>query len=517
MSKVFSRKDVSQHNKRDDCWVIIRNDVFNLTKFVDLHPGGVAFIVENAGKDVTELFDQYHHADVLRKYAPRLHVGTLKSEEQPKVKRPAKIPGAFGDLVPYGDPAWYQRLKSPYYKPTHIAFRKRVREFVEKEIMPTMPSWCDGDKPPRELYKKMGREGFLACMHGPPFPGQHLPKDVPVPENFDYFHELILFDEISRIAHPGAIAAITNGPAIGVSAIMRFGSEAMKKRVSQDVFLGEKFIALAISEPSTGSDVAAIATRAVKSADGKHYIVKGLKKWITNGTYADYFVTAVRTSDDPHKGLSFLLVERSMEGFTSRKIGIRGSDISGTALLEFDNVKVPVENLIGRENDGFKYIMHNFNHERFYVSILGGRMSRICVEESIKYALKRKAFGKTLSEQPVIRAKIAKMVRHVEQYHAWLEFVAFQLCSMTHAEGNEKLGDVLCLLKSQVSRTLETVARETTHIFGGNSMHMTGLGKRIEPMVNSVKGYAIPAGAEDVMDDFAARQAFRLALRVAKL
>ena len=206
-----------------------------------------------------------------------------------------------------------------------------------------------------------------------------------------------------------------------------------------------------------------------------------------------------------------------MEGFSTRKINIRGSDISGTAYLEFENVKVPVANLIGKENDGFKYIMHNFNHERFYVSVMGARMSRICVEESLKYALKRKTFGKPLSEHAVIRAKLAAMIRSVEQLQAWLELVTYQLCTMSHHEANVKMGDIICLLKAQMSKTFEFCARESVHIFGGNSLHHGSVGARVEPMVAQVKGYAIPAGAEDIMDDFGARVALKLALQMAKL
>lgn len=515
MQHSFSRAEVAKHSTRDDCWIIIENSVFNVTKFIRLHPGGAAFIVDNAGKDVTAQFKLFHSPDVLRKYS-KLKIGELAASDRRDVHRTDLLPGSFGDLVPYGDPSWYQRMNSPYYKPTHVEFRQAVREFVDTEILPTLSSWSHKDVPPREIYLKMGARGFLAMMHGPPFPGQYLPSTIKPPQGFDYFHELILFDEFARIGLSGAMAALTNGPAIGMSAIMRFGSEEMKRRTSNDVFLGEKYIALAISEPQAGSDVAAIATTAVRQGD--FYLVNGCKKWITNGTYAHYFVTAVRTSaKGGHNGLSLLLLERGMEGFSTRKINVRDSDISGTAFLEFDNVKVPASNLIGKENSGFKYIMHNFNHERFYITVTGARMSRICLEESIKYALKRKTFGKPLGDHAIIRAKIAAMARSVEMLQSWLELVTYQLCTMSHDEANVKMGDVICLLKSQMSKTLELCARESVHIFGGNSMHAGGVGYRIEPMMGQYKGYAIPAGAEDIMDDYGARAALRLAVQMAKL
>jgi len=274
-------------------------------------------------------------------------------------------------------------------------------------------------------------------------------------------------------------------------------------------------IALAISEPQAGSDVAGMVTTAEPSPDNSHFIVNGSKKWITNGTYADYFATSFKTGS---KGqLTFFLIEKDMEGFETRKLNIRGSDVSGTAYMNFDNVKVPRENMIGQEGKGFKLVMYNFNHERFYVTAIVARMARICIEESVRYALVRKAFGKSLSEIQTIRMKIAAMVRQVESLQSWLETVTYQLSTMSHEEANLKLGDVISLMKAHASKVYEYCARETTQIFGGNALYVDGVGKRIEAAVGQVKGYQIPAGAEDVMDDFAARVAFKTAAKIARL
>jgi len=196
--------------------------------------------------------------------------------------------------------------------------------------------------------------------------------------------------------------------------------------------------------------------------DGDFYVVTGNKKWITGGTYAHYFVTAVRTGKRGQ--LSFLLIDRDTPGFSVRKLNIRDSDLSGTAYLDFDNCRVPASNLIGKENDGFKLVMYNFNHERFYIVAVICRLARVCLEESIKYALKRKAFEKPLAETQAIRLKVAAMSRQVESLQAWLDFVTYQMCTMSHAEASMKLGDVISLLKSQASRVYEFCARETTMV-----------------------------------------------------
>jgi len=161
--------------------------------------------------------------------------------------------------------------------------------------------------------------------------------------------------------------------------------------------------------------------------------------------------------------------------------------------------------------------MQNFNHERLYISTVCCRLARICLEESMKYATKRKTFGKYLSEHQAIRLKIASMIRQVEMLQTWLEFVTYQLTTMTPTEANEKVGDVISLLKAQCSKTYELCARETTNIFGGNALYMDGVGRKIEFAVAQVKGYQIPAGAEDIMDDFGARVAFKRAQMLSKL
>lgn len=512
MAKVFSLKEIAEHNRDGDCWVVIDSKVYDVSKFAKLHPGGRAVLVNNSGGDVTELFSVYHNSSILQKYGPKLLIGTVVEHEQPSPK--LQIPGAFGDMVPFGDPSWYQRLNSPYYKETHAKWRKYVRDFVETEIMPGLEKWKMDPEPPKELYMKMGDAGLLASMCTP-WPEKYLPAHVnsKKPENFDYFHELITYDEISRVGYSSVIAALTNGPAIALSAILSFGPEEMKQRVAPDVLLGRKFIALAVSEPNAGSDVAGMET--IATPDGDHYVVTGNKKWITNGTYSHFFVTAVRTG---RRGqLSFILVDRDTPGFTVRKLNIRDSHISGTAYLDFDNCIIPKTHLIGKQNEGFKLIVHNFNHERFYIVAIVCRLSRICLEESVKYALKRRAFGKRLSEVQAIRLKISAMARQIESLQSWLELVTYQLCTMSHKEANMKLGDVISLLKAHASRVYEFCARETTMVFGGNALYADGVGRKIECAVAQVKGYQIPAGAEDVMDDYAGRVAFKMAMDLAKL
>jgi len=338
-----------------------------------------------------------------------------------------------------------------------------------------------------------------------------------MPEGFDYFHELIVNDELARCGDMFLVSGLVTGLSVALPAILNFGSEAMKKRVAPECIMGRKAIALCITEPHAGSDVANIQCRAELRED--HYVVNGNKKYITNGTFADYFVVAVRTGEDGAGGLSFLMLEKGMEGFEIRKmkIGGKAQSMSGTAYLEFTDVKVPVENLLGEQDEGFQLIMTNFNHERFGICCLCTRLARCCIEEAVKYSMRRTTFGKKLHQHQAVRMKIAEMCRNVEALSAWLELVAYQMCTMPKEDAMTKLGDTLCLLKVQCSRTFELCARQAVHIFGGYGLQSSGPGEKVEALSKQVPAMAIPGGSEDIMDDFAARALFKMAELTAKI
>ena len=247
----------------------------------------------------------------------------------------------------------------------------------------------------------------------------------------------------------------------------------------------------------------------MKTADGKHYIVNGEKKWITNGIFADYFTVAVRTGGEGMNGLSLLLIEKTMEGVSTRKMNCSGAWSSGTTYVTLEDVKVPVENLIGTENNGFKAIMYNFNHERWWTVVQANRLARLCLEESIKYAHQRVTFGKKLIEHPVIRDKIGNMARQVEATHCWLEVVTSQFDTLSKDQQRVLLGGPIALLKAQATKTLEFCARESAQIFGGLAYTRGGKGGIIERVYREVKAFAIPAGSEEIMLDLGVRQALR--------
>jgi len=206
-----------------------------------------------------------------------------------------------------------------------------------------------------------------------------------------------------------------------------------------------------------------------------------------------------------------LLVERGMPGLTTRKMKCSGVWSSGTTYITFEDVKVPKGNLLGKENSGFKYIMENFNHERFSICAMTNRFSRVCLEESLKFANKRKTFGKTLVQHPVIRFKLAEMSRLIEATHSWLEWVTYQMHTMSKTEANLKLGGHTALLKVQCTKVFEYCARESAQVFGGLGYTRGGQGEKVERLNREVRAMAVPGGSEEVMLDLGIRQASKLA------
>ncbi|PKS11192.1 hypothetical protein jhhlp_002953, partial [Lomentospora prolificans] len=538
MSKVFTAAEVSQHKTAKDLYITIDGDVYDLTAFQDDHPGGKKILQRVAGKDASKMFWKYHGEGVLKKYKPRLQVGSLDTKKgaepapapapkpapapakAPEEKKPAAAATAteaealepYGDLIPFADPNWYQGYYSPYFNETHAALRAEVREWVSTAIEPNVTEWDEAKEVPAEIYKEMGRRGYLAGLLGVHYPTQYTKGSVASvpPEKWDLFHEMIITDELCRAASGGLVWNLIGGFGIGCPPLVKFGKKSLVDRILPGILAGDKRICLAITEPDAGSDVANLTCEAKLSEDGKHYIVNGEKKWITNGIWSDYFTTAVRTGGPGMNGVSLLLIEREAGGVSTRKMDCQGVWSSGTTYITFEDVKVPVENLIGKENQGFRVIMTNFNHERIGIIIQALRFARVCYEESVKYASKRKTFGKKLIEHPVIRLKLAHMARQIEASYTWLENLLYQCQRMGETEAMLRLGGAIASLKAQATVTFEFCAREASQIFGGLSYSRGGQGGKVERLYRDVRAYAIPGGSEEIMLDLSIRQSMRV-------
>jgi len=412
--------------------------------------------------------------------------------------------------VPYAETFAWRGMHSPYHNEQHKQWRQYIRDFYDLHLREIAVDSENTNEPcPLELMQKLAEAGLLHTKLGP---GKHLhlaPMPMGIkPEEYTYTHEKILQEETSRLQCPGFSDSCFAGFNIGAPPLINYGTEAMKREVLPEILAGRKRIALAITEAFAGSDVANIRTTAVKSDDGRHYIVNGTKKWISSGTFADYFVTAVRTGGEGHKGISMILIPR-MEGVETKIIKTAYSSSAGTAYITFENVMVPVENLMGEENKGFRMVMSNFNHERWViaVSIIAG--ARYVVEECFKWATQRKVFGQPLIMQSVIREKLGIMVAAVETVDAYADLLTHQMNNMAYDEQNKQLGGPISLLKYQATRTAHQVADQAVQCFGGRGFTKTGMGRVVETFARTYKAAAVYGGSEEIMVDLGVRQAMK--------
>ncbi len=369
---------------------------------------------------------------------------------------------------------------------SHDAWRRTVRSFVEREIAPHVNEWDEAGAFPRKLHQKAAAVGLIGLGFPERYGG--------VSEGIDIFHSIISVEELARAGSGGLIAGLmTHG--IGLPPIMAMGAEELKARIAPPVLAGEKLIALCVTEPSGGSDVANLRTRAERRGD--HYIVNGEKTFITTGMRADYLTVAVRTGGDGAGGLSFLLIEADRKGITRTPLEKMGWWMSDTASIHFDDVKVPAENLIGREDAGFAGIVANFNSERISMAAQAIAFARVCIEDAAAWARERRTFGKPLAKHQVVRHKFSEMVRRVNASTAYLDHCAWRVL-----QGDAPVAE-LSLLKVQASRTMEFCAREAVQILGGAGFMR---GCRVERIYREVRVMAIGGGSEEIMNDLAARQ-----------
>ncbi len=377
-----------------------------------------------------------------------------------------------------------------YYTPEHEQFRSTMREFVAREIAPFASEWDEAEEFPRELYRKAAAIGLLGLGYPEEYGGT--PADI--------FYSIVASDELAR-AGSGGVSASLMSHSIGAPPILKAGSREMKTRVLPQILSGEKISALAITEPSGGSDVASIKTTAVRQGD--HYIVNGEKTFITSGIRGDYFTTAVRTNpnDKSAGGISLLLIERDTPGFTRTPLKKMGWWASDTAHLYFENCRAPVANLIGEENQGFRIIMHNFNSERLGMAAGACGFAKVCFEDALDWARERKTFGQPLIERQVIRHKLVDMAMKIESTRALLEDLAWRV---QHRAGDPNLLIAqTCMLKNLATQTMQFCADQAVQILGGMG-YMRG--ERVERIYREVKVNMIGGGAEEIMKDLAAKQ-----------
>jgi acyl-CoA dehydrogenase len=315
-------------------------------------------------------------------------------------------------------------MKRRIFEEEHEMFRDSVRSFMKNEIQPHTDKWQEQGIVDREAYLKAGEQGLLLMWADEKYGGAGVP---------DFRYEQVLIEENARYGDAGFFATLHNrlvGPYIG-----DLGTEEQRERWLPKCISGEHILAIAMTEPGAGSDVAGIRTKAEDKGD--HYLLNGSKTYISNGILADLVVVAAKTDPSKSHGLSLFVVERGMEGFERgrnlKKMGLKSQD---TAELFFTNVKVPKENLLGEWNKGFYHLMHFLAEERLLGAVGYNAAAEAAFEITMDYIQERKAFGRTIADFQNTRFKMADMRTEIDIAQAYID-----QCVMEHNEGNLSADD----------------------------------------------------------------------------
>jgi len=378
----------------------------------------------------------------------------------------------------------------------HDMFRQAVRSFVEKEVEPHVEEWEQAGQIPKSIWPRMGRLGFLGVEYDEKYGGG----------GADFLTTAVLCEEAARSRCAAFAMALGVHTDMASPHLYWTGSEALKERYLPGICRGEKLTAIAVTEPGGGSDVAAIRTRAVR--DGAHYVLNGSKMFITNGVMADIFFVAARIESgdrekrDPegkrHWGISMFLVERTTPGFTvSRKLDKMGNRASDTAELAFENLRVPAENLLGREGVGFYEVMRVFQRERLVAGLHAVAGCGRALEDTIAYVKQRHAFDGPLSGKQVVRHKLADLATLIEATR-WLTYAA-----CLKFQGGEEAVKEISMVKLFAGEMAQKVAYDCVQLHGGYGYMRE---YPIERFFRDIRLLTIGGGTSEIMKEIIAKQ-----------
>ena len=306
-------------------------------------------------------------------------------------------------------------MLTTFFRDEHEIFRKTLRDFIEKELVPHVDEWEAAELFPREVFNRCGELGFL---------GVHYPEELGG-SGGDYWYSVVWGEELVRARCSGLAMALAVQTDMATPIINELGTKEQKEEFLVPAIRGEYIAALGISEPNCGSDVASIQTTA--KTDGDDYIINGAKLWITNGTRADFITLAVRTGGPGYGGVSLVLFPTKTKGFkVTRKLKKAGNHASDTAELAFEDCRIPRRYLLGEENQGFYYIMMNFQGERLIAAVKAVSASQMNLDRAIQYMQERSAFGRPILKFQVWRHTMAELFTEVEAAR-WLTYRACDL------------------------------------------------------------------------------------------
>ncbi|MEO1261616.1 MAG: acyl-CoA dehydrogenase family protein [Bacteroidota bacterium] len=329
-------------------------------------------------------------------------------------------------------------------------FRQTVREFLNKEVKPHIDQWEKAGECPRSIYEKFGQMGLFGLDIDEKYGGN----------KNDIWYQVILQEEMARVNSGGFAAAMGAHFGLAMMHINSEGNEDQKLTYLIPGCKGELIGCMAVTEPFGGSDVQAIRTTAIR--EGDHFIVNGSKTFITNGVISDYIVAAVKTDPDKKsKGISMIIIERDRPGVAATKLNKLGWHASDTGEIAFDQVKVPVENLLGQENAGFFYIMQHFVSERLSMAIGAVAASQFALETTLKYMDEREAFGRKINRFQVLRHRVAQMASEIELNKQFVYSLYDRFANGDYLVKEASMAKLVC------TQLADKVTFECLQMFGG--------------------------------------------------
>jgi acyl-CoA dehydrogenase len=376
------------------------------------------------------------------------------------------------------------------FTPEHEMLRKSIRAFVEKEVTPHVAEWENAGQIPRAFWRRLGELGFLGLEFPPEYGGA----------GGDFPSSVVLGEEMARCRSGGVAFSVLVHTDMSSPWLTRYGTDAQKQKYLPGIIKGDTVCALGITEPGTGSDMAALSTRAVK--DGSRYLLTGSKIFITNGVYGDLYFVAARTAPETpgrrHDGISMFLVERGWPGFTvSRKLDKMGMRASDTAELAFHECPVPAENLLGVEGRGFQQLATGLQRERIMAAVLALSGAAQALEDTLAYIRERQAFGEPLSLKQALRHKVADMATELEAarhlvYHAVACYLAGEDCATQ-----------VSMAKLFATEVANRVAYGAVQLHGGYG-YMREF--PVEGFFRDVRLWTIASGTSEIMKEIIAKR-----------
>lgn len=381
-------------------------------------------------------------------------------------------------------------MSSPFFNEEHGIVRRHIRKFVDSELAPHADEWEEAGGFPDDVFRRLGELGLLGLRYPEEYGGQ----------GGDFFASIVLAEELSRCGSGGLPTAVAVHTEMAAPPILQFGTEEQRQRYLVPAIKGEKVLALAMTEPDAGSDLASIATRGVleDGPDGGHWVINGAKLYITNGVRADVVVTAVRTSEDKWGGITLFLIEKGTPGFTvAKKLDKVGLWSSDTAELVFEDCRVPASSVLGQVGQGFFHLMWELQGERLIGAAGAVAAGDRAMELALKYVSERSQFGRPIGKFQVIRHRLADMATELEAARQLVYATAWR-----HVQGESVIKEV-SMCKLFACQVAFRIADEALQMHGGAGYMME---YPVQRVWRDTRAMRIAAGTDEIMREIIAKQ-----------